>query len=297
MRSNEVVLATLLLLSSTGSARSGVDPLNLYEWTGPAPIVVAARSLGHDGKHVEVAIERVFRGALDASATVRVDVRRANRERTEHADLAPLRLDVGESFLLLLEPGGKASAGRPRLFELVRGVRGARPLPAEGAAAVLEVVELLVEVQDLRDHGRTWDRLTELLDDRRPVVVEIALQQFVKFREGGPDHLEAVRPLLAHSDAEIRRLSSELIGQIVERQASRGMAGESPLREDLAARARRDPDPAVRIAAATALGSFGGSAVDEILAEMAAEDPDQDVRYVAETLIYDRRRGLEAAGR
>jgi hypothetical protein len=219
---------------------------------------------------------------------VRVDVRRANRARTEHADLDPLKLPEGEAFLLLLRPG-PAARRRPPVYGLVRGVRGARPLPDEGAAGVLDAVQVLVDIQDLGSHTRTWERMAKLLEDERPFLVEIALQQFVKFRQGGPEHVAIANRLLASSDAQIRRLAAELLGQLAERHPAVETEGGRFTREQLAARARRDPAPEVRIAAATALGSFEDAGVDEILAEMAAEDPDQQVRYVAETLIYDRR--------
>jgi hypothetical protein len=290
-----VLPAALLLVLGSSGARAADGSLNLYEWTGPAPIVVAARSLGHDGKHVEVEIERVFRGDVEPAAIVRVDVRRANRERSEHADLDPLHLDDGDTFLLLLRPGRKTSPDRPPLYELVRGVRGARPLPAEGAPAILDAVDLLIGIQELGDDQRVWDRLADLLRDDRPLLVEIALEQLVKFRRGAPDHLEPVRRLLSHADPEIRRLSSELLGQLADRHPSI-VTGAGRLRDELAGRARRDPEPAVRIAAATALDAFDGPAVDEVLEEMASEDPNQNVRYVAETLIYDRRARSRAPG-
>jgi hypothetical protein len=220
---------------------------------------------------------------------VRIDVRTANRERTEHADFGPLRLEQGQSYLFLLGPGRTLSPQRPPVHVLVRGVRGARPLPAEGSAAVLDVVERLVAIHDLGDHALTWEAMTELLSEERHVLVEIALQQFVKFRQGGPELVEAVRRLLAHTDPEIRRLSSELLGQLAGRHAAIVLGSAGAVRDDLAARARSDSEPSVRIAAATALGTFDGPAVDEVLEEMAATDPSQEVRYVAETLIYDRR--------
>jgi hypothetical protein len=284
-----VAVAVVALACAVGAAEAASTPLNLYEWSGPAPIVVAAESNGYDGKHVEVSIDRVFRGDLAPGGIVRVDVRRANRERSEHTEVDPVRLGEGEAYLLLLRPGRRAARDRTPIYELVRGALGARPLPAEGRAGVLELVADLVAIQELHDHDRIWERMSQLLDEDQPMLVEIALQQFVKFRQGGPRQLEPARRLLAHADPEIRRLATELLGQLADRHGAE-VADSGPfLREELAGRARRDPEPAVRIAAATALDALEGPGVDEVLAEMAAEDPDQDVRYVAETLIYDRR--------
>ena len=70
------MLALARRLLVTAAALSACVPLslgaarNLYEWSAVAPIVVAAQSLGEDGKYVEVRVERVFRGEIAAGIRV-----------------------------------------------------------------------------------------------------------------------------------------------------------------------------------------------------------------------------------
>ena len=53
-------IALLIAMSVATAIRAA--PLSLFDWIGVAPIVVAAESLGDDGKLTEFRVLRTFRG-------------------------------------------------------------------------------------------------------------------------------------------------------------------------------------------------------------------------------------------
>jgi hypothetical protein len=186
-----VSLAVLLAVPlATTAAR------DLYDWLGLAPVVALGESLGDNGKYTEVRIERVLRGDPVAQAVVRVDVRAANRDRNRDVDPRALRLDQGTSYVLLLEPTG--SRGGFPTFRLVRGIHGARELPAEGREAFVDALARCLEVQSGADDLAVWQRMSALLEETNPLVLRMALGQFLKFRRGDPSLLASLRPLLDH---------------------------------------------------------------------------------------------------
>lgn len=275
-----------LALAGGPAARAAGE--NYYEWIAVAPLVVTGESLGQDGKVTEIRVRDVIRGEAAPGQTLRVELRGANRDRDLELHRKPLRLEAGESYVLLLRPATDRKGRSAPAYELVRGVEGARPLPAEGAAALVRAISTFAEVQRSGD-GEAWNRLRGMLSDTDPLVIATAIELHVKFRRGDVETLADVRPLLEHPDAAIRARAARLTGQIVERHAEGAISDPDRLRSELASRARRDPDPGVRIAATEALDRLRDDSVLAILDEIADDDPDQQVRYTAEALAYERR--------
>ena len=123
-----ILVAPLALALASPASRAA--PLNLYEWIAVAPVVVAGKNLGTHGKYAEFTVENVYRG--ETAGEIKVNVRRANRDRDRFLYKHALRFEEGESYLLLLvQVATRDPDGKPT-FELIRGVRGARQVPPEG---------------------------------------------------------------------------------------------------------------------------------------------------------------------
>jgi hypothetical protein len=282
------LLGTAMLLLGLASVAEVESPHDYYEWTAVAPVVVAANLVQDEGKHTRFRFEHVFRGSATPGSTAYVRVRQANRDRDREEVPRAVHLEAGRSYLLLLEPAA-AHDGLPS-FTLARGLGGVRELPAEGAPAVIEALDVLVEIQDHKDEAFTWTRFSEMLEGTNPVLLDTALQQFLKFRRGEVGQLPEVRVLLEHPAPATREKAAQLIGQVLAAEDPIPPEERTALRDELSARARRDADVRVRVAATTALDRLQTDGVDDILAEIADSDPDQGVRFAAERLIYERRR-------
>lgn len=280
------IWAACLLLWPAGPATAA--ELNYYEWSAVARIVVAGQAVPDDGFQANFAVERVLRGDLQPGQLLRVDLRQANRQRNVTSHPKPLHLEQGRSYVLLLESTAGRKADRPALFRLVRGVSGARELPAEGAPALLGALQRFVAMHEQNDDRHTWNEFAEMLKASDPVIVETALSQFIKFRRGDPGLLPSVRLLLQHSSPLLRERSARLIGQILARRGGLAVPEAPLLHGEILACARRDPEVAVRVAATEALHALDGETCAEILREISATDPDQQVRYTAERLIFER---------
>lgn len=274
---------------------------NPFEWVAVSPIVVTAVGLGENGKWTEVRVERVLRGDVAPGQVLRVDLRRANRDRNYQTHARPLRLDEGAPYVLLLDGADRRKARPVQDYELVRGISGVRELPAEGSTAVLDALARFIEIQDRHDDRLTWRELGGMLRESNPIMLEAALDLFLKFRRGDPDLLPAVRTLLDHPSPELRERAARLLGQTLSAAGPDALPDLQAVREDLVARARRDGVVAVRIASTEALGNLPAEpALRELLEEIAEHDPDQAVRYAAERLLYDlrvRRAEGEGSGR
>ena len=285
-----------LLTAALACGPSLAAPLNLYEWAAVAPIVVTGEIVGDGGGFAIVKIDQVLRGELSNGERVQVHLRRANRQRSRNADPKALHFEFGPPYILLLEDAPPKKSGEP-VFRLARGVRGARRLPAEGSEATLAALHSFIEIQDARSETVTWKRFSEMLGEPNPILLENALDQFLKFRRGSPDLLLSLRPLMTHPRHDLRERTVRLVGQIVGHHPPESLPEETALRTELIGSARRDESVAVRVAATEALGGFSGPAVRAILEEIAASDPDQAVRFAAEKLLYNRRQEARAASR
>jgi hypothetical protein len=257
---------------------------NLFEWSAVAPVVVAAHSLGENGKFVEMRVEHVFRGDIAEGTILNLDLKQANRTRNRNLSPRSLNLDAGVDFLLLLEPSERS--GKRMTYAMVRGVDGARELPAEGFQAIFSALARFIEIQDTKSDSMTWDRLAQLLEEPEPILLITALEQFQKFRRGEPDLLLSLQPLLEHPDPEVREGAARLVGQILGRHRE-GV--------ELVSRARRDPEVGVRIAATVALSRFDDQAAEEVLEQISDTDPEQEVRYTAEKILHQRRKAARSS--
>jgi len=198
-----------LLLSANPGTIFADDDLNLYEWAAIAPIVVAGESLGDDGAYTELAVSQVFRGHVSAEEVLRLNRREANRSRSYSVDEKPLQLDRGHSFVVLLKPSVSRKTGKRASYSIVRGVHGARELPAEGTVAFLGALRRFIEIQDSKNELLKWQYLDDMLEDTNPILIGTALDQFIKFRRGTPAALPSLRPLLEHPDESVRARAAE----------------------------------------------------------------------------------------
>ena len=162
-------------------------------------------------------------------------------------------------------------------------------LPNPGFDPYLVAMKTFVEIQDSRSDSNTWSQFSEMLESSNPLMIETALQQFIRFRRGDTDLSLSVRPLLDHPNSIIRQYSAELIGLIVAIHGAADLPEEASLRAELFSAARRDPEVLVRVAACEAMFGFEDQAVLVVLEEIASSDPEQEVRYAAEKLLYERR--------
>jgi hypothetical protein len=288
------IAALVLALSFTGAPALAAGP-NLYEWLATAPVVVAGEHLETNGKHADFRVVETLRGELAADSVIRVNVRRANRDRDRLLDPERLRFDAERSYVLLLTPATKQKAEAPPTFELIRGSRGARQIPLEGGAVLLDALREFVGIQERKDDGHTWRELDRMLEGTNPLALETALAMFLKFGRGRQAQLGSLRPLLEHPSETTRESVALLIGQILARREEGALDDRELLQSELVSRARRDGAVGVRVAALEALHRLGGPQTTRILEEIAREDPDQHVRYAAEKLLYQLRPREEPA--
>ncbi len=284
-------------LSGVGAALGGLwlalaasptfaAPMDFYEWVAPAPVVVAGQLRNDRGKYLEIEITDVLRGAARPGSQVMVDLKRANRDREEGR--GALRIEEDRRYLLLLQRDGARSTAEVTVYGLVRGIDGARELPAEGSAALLDSLRRFVEIQDRKDEIAAWKSFREMLEETNPILLETSLDLFLKFRRGDLALLPVLRPLLDHPRPDLRARAARLIGQIVEHRDEKEVPDDAGVLAELFGRARRDDSVDVRVAATIALGGIGGRGPEEILREIARSDPEQEVRYQAQRLLYER---------
>ncbi len=278
------LLAWPLFVATAAPAMAA--PMDLYEWVAPAPVVVTAEIRSDRGKFLDVELVDVLRGGLPQGRHVMVDLKRANRDREEGR--SALKLDPDRRYLLLLRRDDARSKAELTVYALVRGIDGAKELPAEGSAPVVDAVRAFVTIQDRKDEIASWKSFREMLEDTNPVLLETALDLFLKFRRGDLALLPVLRPILDHPRADLRARAARLIGQIVEHRKEADIPDETGILAELFGRARRDDVVEVRVAATIALGGIDGRGTEEILREIARSDPEQAVRYEAERLLYER---------
>lgn len=288
-----VAFLSLVLVASAvpGSAGVELEVHNLYEWSAVAPVVVAGTSLGEDGKHFDFKVLECFRGDLQAGDELRIDVRTSNRMRDRSLYPKSLRLDNGVDYVLLL---GKVKGREPKepvMYGLERGLAGARELPLEGRDALLDALRVFVKIQNADSEDLRWHLLGKELDGNNVLVLDTALDLYIKFHRGDGDLVLDLLPLLDHPRADLRASAAQLIGLIVDRHWGTGTIPEDEgLRAELIARATRDDATEVRVAATKALANFPPEMVDEVLDQIADSDPDQRVRYIAELIRLEHRR-------
>ena len=247
MRSLNLTLLTVAigLCGSLVETWAG-DPraLNLYDWMFPAEVVVAGRALDEAGKNTAVLVERVFRGDVEVGEVLQVQIKRANRERDE----ADTRLKIGAAnlCLLLLKPDPPKAPDGKMSYQLVRGVYGVREVPKEGSEAVLAAADRFARVQSVNDDTLHWHSFEMMLEELNPILIQTALDQYLKFRRGVPDLAPRVRPLLQHPRPDVRESALALSGYLLQRFPPTEFPDVKALEMDIIALARRDPAPDVR---------------------------------------------------
>jgi hypothetical protein len=289
------VVAAAILVTASGRVGAVTEPppepthLGLYEWMATAPIVIAADVVADDGRFVRAVTRRAIKGDFASESVELVDLRRANRDR--EMGTAALDLTKGRGYLLLLKPSPRGKKEPFPVFDLVRGVKGARELPAEGSGATIEAAGRRAGVQERNDDTFLWESLPEFLEDPNPVLVDAALDLYVKFHRESVALLPVLAPLLHHPRPDIRRRAALVLGRALERKGASDAPERSEIVAELIGRARRDDDASVRREATLALAALPDPGIDETLRAIARDDPDQDVRFEAEKSVFERSQG------
>ena len=284
MRKTAILAAAAGLLASL-SVRA--EQPNLYDWMAVAPNVVAARVTVDDQRYLEIEVTHGFRGTLAAGQKVKVDQKKANRER--EMNRPALRMEAGNDYLMLLKLEPPKKKDEPPPYEIVRGTEGVREIPAEGGVLWLEAAERFASIQERKDERVLWRSLGDMLEEPNPILIETSLDMYLKFRRGETEMLPSIRPLLSHPRADLREKALSLIGLILDRTGGAPAEEDAGLLAELIGRARRDDAVPVRVAATRALGSVKQRGTDEVLREISREDPEQLVRYQAEVILMTRR--------
>jgi HEAT repeat protein len=288
----QLAIVTAVFACATGETRAVTEPppepvhLGLYEWMATAPIVIAADVVADDGKFVQAVARAVIKGDLAVNALLLIDQRQANRDREE--GVPALDLMKGRGYLLLLKASTRKKSAPTPLFDLVRGTGGAKALPPEGSAAVIAAASRMAEVQERHSDEFLWTSLPDFLQDENPVLVDAALDLYVKFRRERVALAPIVQPLLEHPRPDFRRRAALLLGRVLVRADAADVADRPRLVAELTGRARRDDDVTVRREATSALAALPDAGIDETLRVIARDDPDQDVRFEAEKSIFER---------
>jgi HEAT repeats len=284
--------AALAALACAVAAGAVTEPppeprhLGLYEWMGTAPVVVAGDIVSDDGKFVTTAVAASIKGGVPTGSFVLVDLRATNRGRDEGT--RPLKLEKGSGYLLLLEASSKGKNEPNPVFDLVRGVQGARPLPVEGRPALVDAATKLGSIQERKSDELLWESLPSFLEDDNPHLVNAALELYLKFRRESVDLVPRLEPLLESPRPTVREQSVELLGRLLARTSPAELPSRSVIVGELTGRARRDDVASVRAAAAAALAPLADPGIDETLRAIARDDADQFVRFAAEKSLYER---------
>ena len=275
-----------------GTLRAVTEPppepvaLGLYDWMATAPIVIAADIVADDLRFVKAVTRQALKGDLAANATVQIDLRQANRDR--EAGTPALDLENGRGYLLLLRPSPRGKKEPLPVFDLVRGIRGAKPLPVEGSAATIAAAARLADIQARNNDTFLWASLPDFLEDQNPVLVDAALDLYVKFRRETTALIPVLSPLLEHPRPDVRRRAVLVLGRALNRPDSAEIPERTEVVSELSGRARRDDDAAVRREATGALAALTDAGIDETLRTIALDDPDQNVRFEAEKSLFER---------
>jgi HEAT repeats len=286
------VLAVAIAAVASGDARAVSEPppdpvrLGLYDWMAVAQTVIAADVIADDGKFVRAVVRASIKGALSGGAVVEIDQRRANGDRDD--GVKALDLTKGRAYLLLVERSTRGKKEPYPVFDLVRGVRGAIPLPAEGSAATIDAATRLAEVEARKSDEYLWKALPEFLQDTNPVLVDAALDLYVKFRRESAALSSILQPLLENPRPDFRRRAALLLGRLLARSEAAAVPERPQLVVELSGRARRDDDPDVRREATAAIAGLPDPGVEETLRVIARDDADQDVRLTAVKSLSER---------
>lgn len=287
-----VLISVATLALAAPDVLGAKAPLNIYEWIRPAPFVVAARVDVRDGRHRLIEIVHTIRGDVEPGTMVRVRVRKANVERPE--EMESVKVEEGDLYFVLLQEVAVKDPDQLRTFELVRGTRGVREVPAEGWEPIVEAATLFAQIQDADDLDLAWHRFEMMIEETNPHLIEVALLQHMRYLRGKPEHLPLVRPLFDHPRPAIRILALRLSGSILERFPGDAVSEREEIQTEIIGLARSDPAMDVRIAATRALAALRQPGIKLVVEDISRDDPEQEVRYAAERVLYDWARQDEA---
>jgi hypothetical protein len=289
-----LTVAAALASLPTGAFHAVTEPppepvrFGLYEWMATSRIVIAAEIVADDGRFVRAITRQSIKGELVADTVVLIDLRQANRDR--EAGTPALDLGKGRSYVVLLSPSSRGKNEPHPVFDLVRGVLGSKPIPPEGGAAMIAALARLAAVQERNDDDLLWATLPDFLEDQNPVLVDAALELYVKFRRETVALIPVVQPLLEYPRPDVRRRAALVLGRALARPGGTDAPERAAVIAELTGRARRDDDGSVRRQATVALAALADPGIDETLRAIARDDPDQDVRFEAEKALSERSR-------
>jgi HEAT repeat protein len=287
-----LTVAGALVSLAGGASRAVTEPppepvrFGLYEWMATSPIVIAADVVADDGKFVRTITRTAIKGGGAVDVVALIDLRQANRDR--EVGTTALDLAKGRAYVLLLKASTRGKNEPYPVFDLVRGVHGVRPLPLEGSDATVAALVRLAAVQERNNDDFLWASLPGFLEDENPVLVDAALELYVKFRRETVALLPIVAPLLEHPRPDVRRRAALVLGRVLLRAGAKDVPERSDVVAELTGRARRDEDVTVRREATRALAALPDPGIDETLRAVARDDSDQDVRYEAEKSVFER---------
>ncbi|HKY31074.1 MAG TPA: hypothetical protein VJV23_00965 [Candidatus Polarisedimenticolia bacterium] len=288
------VLAWLLpaIMAGTAPLPAEVQPLTLYQKTARAALVVRARTLTDSTRRPRLLVLEAVKGSYPERATITI-VPYAQ----DNANPTPwLRREVfrkGEESLLFLMPYADPSGrgGGSDVFSVLGAHQGKVPVPPEGADALLAAVRRFSAILAQGQLETQALGLRAMLKEKNPLLIEAGLEECLRLRLAEREDLDPLRALLDHPRTDLRASALALMRQILEAQPREEAPAAAPpdprLFEAVAARARLDEDPAVRLQAVGALASFGHGAALALLESIGTADPSQHVRY--EALVAARR--------
>lgn len=268
--------------------------LGLFEWMATAPIVVAADVLADDGKFIQAMTRQPIKGGVPAGTVLLVDLKKANRDR--EVGVRSLDLVKGHGYLLLLQASERTTHTPNPIFDLVRGMAGARELPREAPGPMLDAASRLAEIQERKNDALLWSSVPGFLEDPNPVLVDAALDLVVKFQRESQDLLPALEPLIESPRPEVRQRAVLLVGRILHRAGAGALPERSVFVAEITGRARRDDDVEVRRTATQAIAALSDPGIDETLKTISQDDPDQNVRFEAQKALYERKQSRSSGG-
>jgi hypothetical protein len=268
------------------------EPLNLFQRTARATLVVHVRVRAGALKYAQVDVIRALKGEPPARS-LRIAFRDYNLHRPQGGE--PLVFPDGEEEILFLVPYGPVPRSQRKraknvdLFELMLGPQGRITVPAEGSAAFVDAIGRLAGIASL-DPASQVESLRNLLDDPNPDLIESALDEILRLRAATPALYPRLGRLIRNPSPSLRARSLRLVTLLFGGTGS--ALEEDPLdlaRETLALvreRARNDPDEPVRVQAVLALAAWRDRhEVAGDLQAIARQDRSQLVRFEAERAL------------
>jgi HEAT repeat protein len=261
---SHLAIVAALAAGTPGDVRAVSEPrpepirLGLYEWNGDrADRDRREHRRGRRQARSRPVVLSPIKGGLAVGAVILIDQRQANRDR--EFGVGGARPHEGQGVPLAVEALDATQEYRRRRSTTSCVASAARGcFRSKGGAATIAAAARLAEVQERRSDEFVWETLPDFLQDENPVLVDEALDLYVKFRRERVALVPVVQPLLEHPRPDVRRRAAILLGRVLVR-AEAGQVAERPeVVAELMGRARRDDDVAVRREATSALAAVAG---------------------------------------